>query len=69
MSSVQEITAAIRQLPEQEAWAVADWLDAHLEDAWDRQIAADAAPGGRLERRLAALRRDLAAGWTTGIPR
>lgn len=49
MSTVLEIESALRQLPEQDAWKVADWLQDYLADKWDRQIDADIA-AGRLDK-------------------
>lgn len=45
MSSVTEIESAIRGLPEEEFWKLADWFDELRSEAWDRQIEADAASG------------------------
>lgn len=45
MATLVEIEAAIKQLPEPEARRLAAWLQDYLEDAWDQQIAADAAAG------------------------
>jgi hypothetical protein len=45
MSTVQEIEAAIQQLPEQDVVALTQWLDDYAENQWDRRIAADATQG------------------------
>ena len=45
MSSVTEIESAIRGLPEDEFWKLADWFDELRSEAWDRQMEADAAAG------------------------
>ncbi len=48
MSTVQEIEAAIAELPKDEFWKLTDRLIARREDEWDRQIEADA-KAGRLD--------------------
>lgn len=45
MSTVEEIEAAIAQLPEKQVRALTARLIARQEDAWDRQIEADAVSG------------------------
>lgn len=45
MSTVQEIEAAIAGLPRDEFWKLTDRLIALREEAWDRQIEADAKSG------------------------
>jgi hypothetical protein len=45
MSTVQEIEAAIEQLPKDEFWKLAEWFDGQRADAWDRQIEDDANAG------------------------
>jgi hypothetical protein len=45
MSTVAEIKAAFEQLPEAEAWKLADWIHEVMEDRWDRQIEDDIAAG------------------------
>ena len=69
MSTVQEIEAAIERLPREKVRQVAQFLDALLEDKWDRDLERDVRPGGRLERKLQSIREDLAKGRTTSIPR
>ena len=49
MNTVQEIEAAIAQLSEDEFWRLTDRLIALREEAWDRQIEADA-NAGKLDR-------------------
>ena len=45
MSTVMEIESAIRALPQQEFWKLAEWFDAVKERNWDEQIAADSKDG------------------------
>ena len=45
MSTVMEIESAIRALPQQEFWKLAEWFDAVKERNWDEQIEADAKTG------------------------
>ena len=43
--NVQEIQAAIVELPEGELESLIDWIDEYREAAWDRQIAQDVDAG------------------------
>lgn len=61
MTTLVEIEAAIKQLPEQDARRLAEWLQDYLDDAWDRQIAADAA-AGKLDDLIAQAEADIASG-------
>jgi hypothetical protein len=45
MSTVTEIESAIRELPKQEFWKLAEWFDEVKERTWDEQIEADAEAG------------------------
>ena len=45
MSTVVEIESAIRELPQQEFWKLAEWFDEVKERTWDEQIEADANAG------------------------
>jgi len=60
MSNLLEIEAAIQQLPEQEARELAVWLQAYLNERWDRQLEADLA-AGKLDRLIARAEADIAA--------
>lgn len=60
MNSLPEIEAAIMQLSEAELRDLSDWLQAYLDDAWDRQIEADAKTG-RLDKLLQRADADIAA--------
>ena len=46
--SLQELEAAIAQLPAEELTAFARWFEEYLADAWDRRIEADI-KAGRLD--------------------
>jgi hypothetical protein len=43
--SLQELEAAITQLPEEELTAFAQWFEGYLADVWDRRIEADIRAG------------------------
>lgn len=43
--SVQEIQAAVRELPPGELDALIEWIEEYRADAWDRQIAQDVEAG------------------------
>lgn len=40
-----EIESAIRELPQEEFWKLAEWFDEVKADAWDARIEADAKAG------------------------
>jgi hypothetical protein len=61
MSTVQEIEAAIARLKPEEIKAVAEWLQEYREEAWDRQIAADA-KAGKLDSFIKEAKADYRAG-------
>jgi hypothetical protein len=62
MSSVAEIIAAVRQLTENDKGAFLEQLaEVDFDDAWDRQIAADAR-GGKLDFLWEEAQREIAAG-------
>ncbi|MFL6594716.1 MAG: hypothetical protein ACJ8HQ_04655 [Chthoniobacterales bacterium] len=63
MSTITEIKRAIVKLPPAKQRKLAHWFDEHMEDAWDRQIEADA-KAGRLDNLVAQARADIAAGRT-----
>ena len=48
MSTVLELESAIRELPADEFWKLADWFDAAKDEAWSKQMQADA-EAGRLD--------------------
>lgn len=64
---VQKIAEEVKALPEGEMDEFLSWLaeyELERDDDWDREIARDAEPGGRLDRVLARVRKDIAAGKT-----
>ena len=63
MSTVTEIRDAIRKLPPQEAWRLADELREHLDALWDKQFEQDV-EAGRLDDMIARTREEHATGNT-----
>jgi hypothetical protein len=66
-TKVEEIAEQVKALPEDEREEFLSWLmDFEIErsDEWDREIARDSQPGGRLERVLGRVRKDIADGKT-----
>jgi hypothetical protein len=65
--TVEKIAAEVSALPEAELNELLDWLadfESGRIDAWDRAIAADSKPGGRLQGLIDRAREDIAAGRT-----
>lgn len=60
MQSLSEIEAAISQLSDLEVRQLSDWLQAYLEERWDRQIEADF-KSGRLNSLIQQAKADIAA--------
>jgi hypothetical protein len=66
-TKVKKIAEQVKALPEDELEEFLSWLvDFEIEhsDDWDREIARDSQPGGRLERVLGRVRKDIAEGRT-----
>ncbi len=66
-TKVEEIAEQVKALPDDERDEFLSWLaDFEIEhsDGWDKEIARDSQPGGRLERVLKRVREDIAAGRT-----
>lgn len=63
MSTVEEITAAIARLPEDQVGRVRAWLDAYVERRWDEQIERDE-KAGRLDDLIDAALEEHRAGRT-----
>ena len=66
-SRVQHIVEQVKALPEDEREEFLSWLtDFELgqSDAWDKEIARDSQPGGRLREMLDRVRQDIAEGRT-----
>ncbi len=65
--TVEKIVAEVSALPEAELNELLDWLadfESQRMDSWDRAIAADSKPGGRLQGLLDRTRDEIAAGRT-----
>ena len=66
-ATVEKIAEEVRALPEKELDEFLAWLaEYELEhpDRWDKQIARDSQPGGKLESILKRVQDDIAAGRT-----
>ena len=63
MSTVTEIREAIRKLPPQDAWRLAEELREHLDGLWDKQFEEDM-KAGRLDALIAGAREEHASGET-----
>jgi hypothetical protein len=63
MSTVTEIRAAIRKLPPQDAWKLAEDLREYLDALWDKQFEKDV-KAGRLNDLIARAREEHANGKT-----
>lgn len=59
MTNRLEVELAIKQLPESEVRALANWLQGYLDEMWDRQIEADFA-AGKLDHLIAKAKADIA---------
>jgi hypothetical protein len=59
MTNRLEVESAIKQLPESEVRALANWLQDYLDEMWDRQIEADLA-SGKLDRLIPQAEEDMA---------
>jgi hypothetical protein len=64
--SLNELEAAVTQLPESELAAFARWFDEYRADAWDQQIAA-AMLAGRLDSAAGRAGEDFDAGRCTSL--
>ena len=60
MKTLLEIEAAIKELPNDEARKLADWLNNYLDDAWDRQMKKDLATG-KLDKFISKVESDIEA--------
>jgi hypothetical protein len=66
-AKVERIAEQVKALPDDEREEFLSWLaDFEIErrDDWDEEIARDSQPGGRLERVLERVRKDIAEGRT-----
>lgn len=67
---VKKIVEQVKALPEDEREEFLSWLadfEAEQNDDWDKEIARDSLPGGRLERVLERVRKDISEGRTKPI--
>lgn len=65
--TVEAIKDAIAHLSEPERKQLADWFGEFEEDAWDRQMKQDFAPGGRGAHLVEAVDREIAEGKFTSL--
>jgi len=68
MSTVAEIKAAIPSLTLAEREDIARYLHEWTDDNWDRQMAADAEPGGKLHRLMEQAEAEANAGTLRDFP-
>jgi hypothetical protein len=68
MSTVAEIKSEIDKLSPQERCELEALLHPWVDDNWDRQMQADAEPGGKLHEMMLASRRDARAGKLEDFP-
>ena len=68
MSTVAEIKAAIPSLTLAEREDIARYLHDWTDDNWDRQMAADAEPGGKLHRLMEQAEAEAKAGTLRDFP-
>lgn len=66
MTNRLEVESAIKQLPESEIRALANWLQEYLDEMWDRQIEADFA-AGKLDHLIAKAEADIATNKVRGL--
>lgn len=60
MTTLPEIEAAIKQLPESDIRQLSVWLQKYLDEIWDRQIEADLG-SGKLDKLIAKVEADITA--------
>ncbi len=60
MTTLLEIEAAIKQLPESDVRQLAVWLQTYLDETWDQQIEEDLT-SGKLDNLIAQAEADIAA--------
>jgi hypothetical protein len=64
---VEQIAEQVKSLPMSEREELLSWLaefELQRDDAWDSEIAQDSQPGGRMQRLLDHVRREVAEGRT-----
>ncbi len=67
MHTIEEIEAAIEQLPREEFFHLRDWMTARFEDLWDQQIEDDI-KAGRLDHLAQGALAEFRAGLATPFP-
>ena len=60
MTTLPEIEAAIKRLPEDDVRQLSSWLQEYLDERWDRQIETDLVLG-KLDKLIAKAEADIAA--------
>lgn len=60
MTTLPEIEAAIKRLPEGDVRQLSSWLQEYLDEKWDRQIETDLV-SGKLDKLIAKAEADIAA--------
>ena len=60
MTTLPEIEAAIKRLPEGDVRQLSSWLQEYLDERWDRQIETDLV-SGKLDKLIAKVEADIAA--------
>ena len=68
MSTVAEIKAAVSKLSLSERAEFVKWLNGWTDDEWDRQMAADFAPGGKHEGMLKEVDENINSGNLRDLP-
>ena len=68
MSTVAEIKNAVANLSLSERAEFAKWFNGWEDDEWDKQVAADFAPGGRYEAVLKEVDDNIATGKLRDLP-
>ena len=66
MVTLDEIEAAIHQLPNSEVWELVARLQTYIDDMWDRQLEADL-ESGKLDTLIARAESDIAADRVRGL--
>jgi hypothetical protein len=60
MTTLPEIESAIQQLPESDVRQLSEWIQAYVDEMWDRQIESDLA-SGKLDHLIACAEADISA--------
>ncbi len=68
MSTIAEIQSAIEGLSLHDRGELAKWFNGWQDDDWDKQMARDFSPGGRLEKLKAKAKQKAGAGPLLDLP-